>query len=229
MIQNKRYRYVFFDLDGTLTQSEFGILAAAIRALKHFGIEIPNDEALKKFIGPPLYVSFHDLYGLSDEDSQEAIRIYRDYYVKKGVYQAPLYPGITEMLKKLKDAGCTLMITTSKPETLAVTVVQNVGIFDFFDGIIGPSLDEHDPNKSILIRRAMEKLEPDKEISSSKEWLQKCLMIGDRFYDIEAAREVGIDSIGVLYGYGTKEELSEAGATYLVEEVPGISDMILSL
>jgi len=218
------YKYIFFDLDGTLTQSEFGIMAAATKALNHFGIETPSQEILKKFIGPPLYVSFHDFYKLNEEDSQEAIKIYREYYVKEGVYQAPLYPGITEMLKELKNAGCTLMITTSKPETMAVTVAKNDGIFEYFDGIIGPALDEHDPNKAILIKRALKALGTD---DSDKDFLKNCLMIGDRFYDIEAACEIGIDSIGVLYGYGNEQELKEAGATYIVKNVQDISKICL--
>ena len=218
------YKYIFFDLGGTLTQSEFGIMAAATKALNHFGIETPSQEILKKFIGPPLYVSFHDFYKLNEEDSQEAIKIYREYYVKEGVYQAPLYPGITEMLKELKNAGCTLMITTSKPETMAVTVAKNDGIFEYFDGIIGPALDEHDPNKAILIKRALKALGTD---DSDKDFLKNCLMIGDRFYDIEAACEIGIDSIGVLYGYGNEQELKEAGATYIVKNVQDISKICL--
>ena len=218
------YKYIFFDLDGTLTQSEFGIMAAATKALNHFGIETPSQEILKKFIGPPLYVSFHNFYKLNEEDSQEAIKIYREYYVKEGVYQAPLYPGITEMLKELKNAGCTLMITTSKPETMAVTVAKNDGIFEYFDGIIGPALDEHDPNKAILIKRALKALGID---DSDKDFLKNCLMIGDRFYDIEAACEIGIDSIGVLYGYGNEQELKEAGATYIVKNVQDISKICL--
>ena len=220
-----KYKYIFFDLDGTLTQSEFGIMAAAVRALNHFGIETPSKEILKKFIGPPLYVSFHDFYGLNDEDSEEAIRIYREYYVREGVYQAPLYDGIKDMLELLKATGCTLMITTSKPETMAVTVAKNDGIFKYFDGIIGPALDEHDPNKAVLIRRALKALGFINDISeqADKEVLSECLMIGDRFYDIEAAGEVGIDSIGVLYGYGNEVELKEAGATYIVD---GVSDII---
>ena len=221
------YKYVFFDLDGTLTQSEFGIMAAAVRALNRFGIEIPSREILKKFIGPPLYVSFHNFYGLSEEDSQEAIRIYREYYVREGVYQAPLYPGIADMLKELKESGCILMITTSKPEAMAVTVAKNDGIYEFFDGIVGPSLDETDPNKAILIRRAFNLLGLEKDDNVSEEKLKDCLMIGDRFYDIEAACETGIDSVGVLYGYGSEEELSEAGATYLAQSVSQIPEIVL--
>ena len=144
-----------------------------------------------------------------------------EYYVKEGVYQAPLYDGIKDMLETLKDAGCTLMITTSKPETMAVTVAENDEIFEYFSGIIGPALDEQDPNKAILIRRAMAKL------SLTERDLKDIIMIGDRFYDIEAACETGIDSIGVLYGYGSEDELKNAGATYIVKEVSDITKIII--
>lgn len=216
------YKYAFFDLDGTLTQSEFGIVAAVVRALTHFGIDTQNKEILKKFIGPPLYVSFHDLYGFSEEKTEEAIRIYRDYYAREGVFQAPLYDGVKEMLAELKKSGCRLVITTSKPEKLALTVAEIDGITDFFDGIIGPKLDEHNPNKAILIRRAMQKL----ELTESD--LERMIVVGDRFYDIEAANEIGIDSIGVLYGYGNEDELSKAGAVYIVKDVKDIARVILS-
>jgi len=219
------YKYVFFDLDGTLTQSEFGIMEAAERALEHFGIPVPDKENMKKFIGPPLYVSFHDIYGLSDEDSQKAIEIYREYYVREGVYKAPLYPGIKEMLKNLKSAGCKLAVTTSKPEALAVTVVKNEGIYEFFEGIIGPALNEHDPDKSILIRRALKALNIEDKREDGR--FTDIIMIGDRFYDIEAAGKMGLDSVGVLYGYGSREELNDAGATYLAEDVSEITGIVL--
>ena len=136
------YSYVFFDLDGTLTQSEFGILEGARRALSHFGIDTSDEKKLKKFIGPPLHVSFHDNYGLSEEDTEEAISIYRAYYRAKGIYQAPLYEGMFALLSDLKNAGRKLMITTSKPLVMAEKVAKNNEIYDLFDGIIGPGLDE---------------------------------------------------------------------------------------
>ena len=215
------YSYVFFDLDGTLTQSDIGILECAKRALTHFGVDISDAAKLKKFIGPPLYVSFHDAYGLSEEDTEEAIRIYRKHYTEEGIYQAPLYPDMKELLSDFKKAGIKLMITTSKPQMMAEKVAKNNEIFDFFDGIIGPGLDEHDPSKTILIRRAMDALgltDNDRD---------KIVMVGDRFYDIEAAVEVGVDSIGVLYGYGEREELEKAGATYLLKDVPEMRGIVL--
>lgn len=215
------YSNVFFDLDGTLTQSEFGIIEGAKRALTHFGIDCSNTEKLKEFIGPPLYVTFHEGYGLSEEDSNEAIRIYREYYTATGVYQAPLYDGIFDLLTDLKKNGKKVMMTTSKPFALATTVAKNNEIFDLFDGIIGPDLNEKNPSKMVLILKAMDNLglgEDDRE---------KTVMVGDRFYDIEGANETGIDSIGVLYGYGNKEELQKAGATHLAEDVAALRKLLL--
>lgn len=214
------YRYIFFDLDGTLTRSEFGILEAAKRALAHFGIETPEDELMKRFIGPPLYVSFRDYYKMPEKDCLEAVRVYREYYEKEGVYMAPLFAGIKEMLAKLRDMGCRLMVVTSKVEHLAETVVSYEGIEEFFEGIVGPGPDGRDPDKSILIRRAMDRLnltEADRN---------EIVMVGDRFYDIEAAVETGIDSIAVLYGYGSEEELRKAGATKFVKEPSEIPSAI---
>ena len=214
------YKYVFFDLDGTLTQSEFGIVEAAGRALAHFGIETPDRELLKRFIGPPLYVSFHEFYGMSDEDSFEAIRVYREYYESEGVYLAPLFQGVKEALEALREAGCKLMIVTAKPQNMAEIVAKHEGVREYFEGIAGPALEGRDPNKAGLIRRAME------ELGLTDADCRDILMVGDRFYDIQAAREVGIDSLGVLYGYGSEAELREAGATYIagtVGEIPTVA------
>ncbi|MBO4474470.1 MAG: HAD hydrolase-like protein [Clostridiales bacterium] len=215
------YSYVFFDLDGTLTQSEFGILEGARRALSHFGIDTSDEKKLKKFIGPPLHVSFHDNYGLSEEDTEEAISIYRAYYRAKGIYQAPLYEGMFALLSDLKNAGRKLMITTSKPLVMAEKVAKNNEIYDLFDGIIGPGLDEKDASKTWLIRRAME------ELGVSDADREKVVMVGDRFYDIEGACEASVDSIGVLYGYGEEEELRGAGATHIAADVPALRELLL--
>ena len=216
------YSYAFFDLDGTLTQSEFGILEGAKRALTHFGIDISDEAKLRKFIGPPLHVSFHDNYGLSEEDTEEAIRIYRAYYTEKGIYQAPLYPGMMELLAALKEKGIKLVITTSKPLVMAEKVAKNNEIYDLFDGIIGPGLDEKDASKTWLIRRAME------ELGVSDADREKVVMVGDRFYDIEGAREAGVDSIGVLYGYGEEEELRGAGATHIAADVTALRKVLFA-
>lgn len=215
-----KYRYVFFDLDGTLTQSEFGIVESARRALAHFGIEETDTGVLKKFIGPPLFVSFHDFYGLSDEQSFEAIDCYRDYYLKEGIYLAPLYDGVREMLQSLKEVGYTLMMVTSKPQPMAEIVATSRGIRDCFDAIVGPSAETRDPSKALLIREAMAYL------GIGEESIPQIVMVGDRFYDIEGAKAVGVDSIGVLYGYGTEEELVNAGATKLAHTAQEITEIV---
>lgn len=215
-----KYKYVFFDLDGTLTQSEFGIIESARKALEKFGIE-DDYENLKKFIGPPLYVSFHDRYGMNEEQCMDAIKYYRAHYEKEGIFKAPLYDGVKEMLESLKAGGCTLMMVTSKPKVLAEVVAENNGIKDCFEAIVGPSKEDKNPSKTRLIREAMDSL----NLTDGDR--AEIVMVGDRFYDIEAAVEVGVDSIGVLYGYGSEEELRKAGATYTAVTSQNIISFVL--
>ncbi|MBQ6089789.1 MAG: HAD hydrolase-like protein [Lachnospiraceae bacterium] len=216
-----KYKYVFFDLDGTLTQSEFGIIESARKALEKMGVIDEDYENLKKFIGPPLYVSFHERYGMNEEQCLEAIRLYREHYEKEGIFKAPLYDGVKEMLEDLKNGGCTLMMVTSKPKVLAEVVAENNGIRDSFEAIVGPSKEDRNPSKTRLIREAMDSL------NLTDDDRAEIVMVGDRFYDIEAAVEVGVDSIGVLYGYGSEEELRKAGATYIVVTAEDVQKKVL--
>ena len=216
-----KYKYVFFDLDGTLTQSEFGIIESARKALEKMGVIDEDYENLKKFIGPPLYVSFHERYGMNEEQCLEAIRLYREHYEKEGIFKAPLYDGVKEMLEDLKNGGCTLMMVTSKPKVLAEVVAENNGIRDSFKAIVGPSKEDRNPSKTRLIREAMDSL------NLTDDDRAEIVMVGDRFYDIEAAVEVGVDSIGVLYGYGSEEELRKAGATIIVDTAHNIISTVL--
>jgi len=213
------YKYCLFDLDGTLTQSEFGILKAAVYALERFGIVESDKRKLLCFIGPPLYVSFHEYYGLSEEDTELAVAYYREKYESETFTEAPLYDGIIEVLETLKRHGIKLMIVTSKPSDMAKKVIEHVGISDFFEYVFGPGRDNKVSNKESLIKEAMETA----AVSEKSDFI----MIGDRHYDIEAAVKTCIDSIGAVYGYGSLEELKEAGATYIVESPKDILNYVI--
>ncbi len=201
------YKYICFDLDGTLTQSEFGIIESARYALGKMGIDEPDDKKLLRFIGPPLYVSFEDYYGITGEDAEAAIRFFRDVYETEGYKNAPVFDGMKEVLKELIRSDREIMVVTSKPDMMARRVISHTGLDEYFDTIIGPDGEMKDPGKAKLLQMAIDRL--------GEENKSKMIMIGDRKYDIEGACEVGIDSIGVLYGYGSEEELRKAGATYI--------------
>ena len=205
------YKYLFFDLDGTLTQSEFGIIDSVLYALNKLGIEESDREKLKKFIGPPLFDSFSNYYHMDQQKADEAVRLYREIYEVKGVYNQPLYEGIKGVLERLTKDGFTLLVVTSKPTEMAEIVLKHDGIREYFKDVIGPSRAERHSEKEYLIRTAIDLLGEYSEIAPLS------LMIGDRHYDIEGAVRAGIDSMGVLYGYGSREELEGAGATYIVE------------
>ena len=202
-----KYDYVFFDLDGTLTQSEFSIIESAKYALGELGYEVVDEEALKAFIGPPLYYSFHNIAMLPEEEATEAVRLYREYYEAGAYKNTPVYEGIERTLSLLKDAGCVLAVVTGKVAYMAKEVLEHTGLLSYFAGVFGPTPEQKLPEKEDLIRFAMEALQVPEG--------SNVLMVGDRHFDIEGAVAVGIDSAGVLYGYGSKEELTEAGATYL--------------
>ena len=201
-----------------MTQSEFGILASAKYALEKFGIYEADEKKLKRFIGPPLYVSFSEFYGLTGADGEEAVRLYREVYEAENFKNAPVYEGIPAALSALKNAGRSLMVVTSKPQEMAERVVEHVGLKEYFSAIVGPGREMHTPSKTELIQKALALWAGDKK---------NAVMIGDRKFDIEGARGAGIDSIGVLYGYGAKDELEKAGATFLAEAPANISKLII--
>ena len=217
----KRYSHIFFDLDGTLTQSEFGIIKSAQYALSKMGVDVGDDDysEILRFIGPPLYNSFHDFYGMSDEDAMQAVKYYREYYEVSGLFDAPLYDGIEELTEKLHGAGKKLFVVTSKPAVTAKRIIDHYGLDDRFSDVIGPDKFEKSPDKKMLIERAI----------SENDIVDKAsvIMVGDRFYDIVGANEAGVDSIGVLYGYGNREELEEAGATFIAETPGDILKFVL--
>ena len=212
------YDLVLFDLDGTITQSEFGIFKSVRYALAKFGMEETEDKNLKRFIGPPLFFSFSRFYGLEGEDGEKAVRYFLETYETDGFKDAPLYDGIREILKDLSDAGKKLILVTFKPLKLAEQVVKHVGIDILFDAVVAPVRELSVPDKTELIRNAIGKPEYEGK---------RAIMIGDRRSDIDGAGNVGIDSIGVLYGYGSREEFDHSSVTFLVNTPSEIRDLIL--
>ena len=216
----KKYNIVLFDLDGTLTNPGEGITNSVAYALKKYGIEVPNKKDLLKFIGPPLYDSFKMFYDFSEEQSREAIKFYREYYSDKGIYECELYNGIKELLSVLKNAGKTIALATSKPDFFAVRVLRHYGILEYFDFVGGASEDEKTRGtKEAVIEYIFKEMNIENR--------EDVIMIGDRHYDINGAKEFSIDSMGVLYGFGTREELEKAGATYIAEDTEAIKKILL--
>ncbi|WP_105129854.1 HAD family hydrolase [Streptococcus suis] len=213
------YQTILFDLDGTLTDSGQGILNSVAYALEKMGIEEPDTANLNRFIGPPLYESFSRFYQLSPEDTQSAVDAFRVYFKEKGMFENQLYPGIIPLLEELRTAGKTLVIATSKPEIFAKQILEHFGIAHYFDVIAGASLDSSRISKADVIGYAINQLEA---------FPKHAVMIGDREHDIEGARRHQLPAIGVLYGYGNKQEFEKAGATMIVETIQDLKRILLT-
>lgn len=212
------YKYILFDLDGTLTNPEIGITNCVMYALEKFGIHVEDRKALHPFIGPPLMYSFQEYYGLSKDDSEQAVKYYRERFSTKGLYENEVYEGIAELLKYLKKNGKILVLATSKPEEFAIEILKYFGLYEYFDFIAGATMDGSRGEKADVIRYAIE----ISNITNRSE----VLMIGDRNYDILGAKENEIDSLGVLYGFGDYDELADAGANYIAASVQDITKYV---
>jgi len=217
-MQHKKFLNIFFDLDGTLTDSAPGIINSRVYALSKYNIS-PDKRLLYKFIGPPLRESFAKYYGFSGKQIEEAIAFYREYFSVKGIYENSLYDGIKPLLESLKSDGRRLYLATSKPHEYAVEVLKNFGIYDYFTDIGAASFDGSHVDKVEILHSLIKRAGINRRDES--------VMIGDRLYDIIAAKSAGFYSIGVLYGYGEKEELTKAGADFLVQSVTELLDLLL--
>lgn len=202
------YQYIFFDLDGTLTDSGEGILNSVKYTLKEMGYEIPEASVLNQFVGPPLLYSFQHFCGMEEEEARRGVALYREYYARQGLFENRVYDGIEELLKELKAQGKHLAVATSKPEVFSVRVLKHFGLADYFDCIAGSTLDGSRDAKELVIQYACEQL----GITDRKQ----ILMVGDRKHDVSGAKACGIACIGVLWGYGSEAELMEAGAVKVI-------------
>ena len=205
------YKYVFFDLDGTLTDSGEGIINAALYALEKYNISVNDRSELRKFIGPPLQDSFSTDYGFSEDEVEDVIKTFREYYSDKGLFENEVYEHIEEVLIELKRRGKKLVVATSKPEVFTKKVLDHFNLSQYFDYISGATLTSEKIKKADIIKDAIKALNiSDKE---------SVVMVGDRKLDVLGAAVNDIDSIGVLWGYGDLEELKKAQATYIAEKV----------
>lgn len=205
----KNYDVILFDLDGTLIDTGLGITNSVMYSLKKFGIEVKERQSLYKFVGPPLHKSFEEFYGFSHEKAMQAVEYYREYYKDKGIFEIAVYDGIENLLKILKYRRKTLAVATSKPEVFAKRILEHIGFNKYFDVIAGANLDGTRTQKSDVVEYALK--------NCNVTDLSKTVIIGDREYDVYGARAVGIDSIGVTFGYGNRAELENAGANYIAD------------
>lgn len=210
------YQTILFDLDGTLTDSEPGIVNSVLYALRRFGMDAPR-ESLRAFIGPPLYDSFRGVMGMGDADARRAVEVYREYFREKGIFENAPYPGVPGMLRRLKGAGKTLVVATSKPEIFARRIADHFGLSASLDAVCGADLEGGRSAKIDVIRYALSARGVDPAAA---------VMVGDRKYDILGAKEAGLDHVGVLYGYGSREELEEAGASRLAASVAELEALL---
>lgn len=201
---------ILFDLDGTIVDSGPGITKCAQYALAFFGIEEPELSNLRFFVGPPLMDSFMGHYGFSEEKAKLAVGKYRERYHKTGIFECELYPGVCRMLKNLKEAGHKIALASSKPESSCETILNHFEIRKYFDEVVGAEMNGPRNAKKDVLLEALRRL--DKKA-------QDCVLVGDTRFDALGAEALGMECIGVSYGYGTKEELQNAGAKPVLSNI----------
>lgn len=207
---------ILFDLDGTLTDSGEGIINCAIVALQHFGLPIPSREELRIFVGPPLGETFVR-FGVPEERVQEAIDVYRSRYIPIGKYENTPYPGIRELLEKLRSDGFLLYVATSKPEQTSVDILEHFDLAKYFDKICGASMDLSRSSKEAVIAYLLEAAPAD-----------SLIMVGDTKFDVIGAAAHGIPTIGVSWGYGTVSDMRSAGAAAIAHTPQELYSLLIA-
>ena len=211
---------VLFDFDGTIADTGRGIVNCVKKTLADYGVEEKDEDRLCYFIGPPLVVSFKHLFGLDEETAQEYVRHYRVYYSQGGMYELDLYDGIPETLERIRALGLTMGIASSKPGVYLQKLLEHLGVAPYFSCISAPEIGTVNPPKCELIADAMAMLGVKPE---------ECVMVGDRFFDIDGGAQAGVRTIGAAYGYGGRAEMEEHGATWIAETTKEIAELIEKL
>ena len=211
-------RAVLFDWDGTVADTRPGIFNSVRYAIGQYGIADRPDDELRYFIGPPLYDGFEHVFGVSPELANELTDTYRVYYRDKGIFECNVYDGVGDLLRELHDAGVKTAVVSSKPKEFLDRLVEHFGLAEHLDAVVGPAIDNHNSNKTVLVNQALKEL---MLLPST------VAMIGDRHFDVEGAKAAGVNAVGVLYGYGTEEELCAAGADAVCEQVADLRGFLL--
>lgn len=209
------YKTILFDLDGTLTDSAPGIINCVIPALEHYGIPVPERSALRVFVGPPLHDMFVK-FGVPPECADEAVEIFRSRYLTIGKFENAPYPGVPELLQALKARGYTLLIATSKPESLALEITNKFELDKYFDRICGASMDRSRVNKDDVIAYLLEQ----------NGTADNMVMVGDTAYDVIGAAAHNIPTIGVSWGYGEVQKMIDAGAIAIAQDTQALLAML---
>lgn len=232
-------KYLLFDLDGTLTNPKEGITKCARYALKHMGIEVEDEDELLFFIGPPLDETFMNRYGMTKEQAWEAIASFRERFSDIGIFENEVFDGVHFMLETLKEAGKNIVLATSKPEEYALRILEKYGLDKYFDIVVGGMMNGDRTKKSEVIMETVlriynnecegVKAEKYSEINEEamEEIIAASIMTGDRHHDIDGAHELGMEAIGVTFGYAAKNELEDACADYIVNTLPQLTALLL--
>lgn len=207
---------ILLDLDGTITNPFIGITNGVMYAYKRLGLEVPERDSLRSFIGPPLIVEF-TRRGLPEEQAREAVRLYREYYGETGLFENELIPGSVEFLTELKRRGKRVCLATSKPEQFSVRILEKFGILEYFDFIGAAAMDGSRDSKLSVIQYVL---------NSTGAKPQECVMVGDRMHDIIGAHDAGMKCIAVLVGFGSREEFAEYKADYVAQTLADVLEYV---
>ncbi len=215
---HKKYDVVAFDLDGTLSDPYNGLISSFAYALRKMGVDFATRSELKRFIGPPLYDEWQKVYSFSPEEATLALHYFHEYFSVYGWWDNVLYDGIPQLLRTLKKRGKKIILATSKPERFAIKVLDLFGIKDLFDFIGAAASEKVRDKKCEVLQYSLDSINVSPD--------ENCVLVGDRVYDAEGARICNIDSIGVLYGYGTEEEINSSGFNYVVKSVEELEKLL---
>ena len=209
---------VLFDFDGTVADTGEGVFLCVRHAIEVHGLKQPSDSEIRRFIGPPMIVSYRTLYPqLCDDEIQSLMQSYREKYAEVGLYKYKLYDGITELLRKLNEAGIKTAVASSKPQEALTNIIKVSGIDKYFDCIVGADKNYKDSDKATIIEEAIRRTGATDRV----------LMVGDRKYDIVGAHKAGVACAAVLFGYGSREEFDEYKADYIVESFKEVENLVI--